>query len=66
MKKLIATLCIAGSAFALSACDTTGMGYVDTAPPYADDRTASHGPEAVAPVKRVAPAERVFREVQSK
>jgi len=67
MKKLIATIAIIGSAATLSACETSGMGDVDTAPPYADERTASHGSEA-APAARPAPvrAERVFREVQSK
>ena len=68
MKKLIATIAIIGSAATLSACSATGMGDVDTAPPYADERTASHGSEVKPmPVKR-APvrAERVFREVQTK
>ena len=66
MKKLIATIAIIGSAATLSACETTGMGDVDTAPPYADERTAVYQDE-VAPVKK-APvrAERVFREVQTK
>ncbi len=67
MKKFAATLCIAGTAIALSACDTTGMGAVDTAPPYASERTASHGSEAPAPAPAPAPrAERVFKEYQSK
>jgi hypothetical protein len=64
MKKIIATIAIIGSAATLSACDTTGTGNVDTAPPYADERTASHGSEAPAPAP--VKAERVFREVQSK
>lgn len=65
MKKFAATLCIAGTAIALSACDTTGTGNVDTAPPYSTERTASHGSEAPAPAP-AAPAERVFREYQTK
>ena len=64
MKKFAATLCIAGTAIALSACDTTGTGEVDTAPPYATERTAGYDSEpAPAPA---APAERVFREYQAK
>ena len=65
MKKLIATIAIIGSAATLSACNTTGMGNIDTAPPYADERTASHGSEA-APAPAPVRAERVFREVQTK
>ncbi len=70
MKKLIATIAIVGSAATLSACETSGLGNYDTAPPYADERTATHGTTvaAPAPVKKAAPApaERVFRQVQSK
>ena len=65
MKKFAATLCIAGTAMALSACETSGMGNVDSEPPYAQERTASHGSEAPAPAP-AAPAERVFREYQTK
>lgn len=65
MKKLIATLCIVGSAFALNACETSGSGNIDDAPPYSQSRTASHGSE-VAPAPAPARAERVFREVQTK
>lgn len=65
MKKFAVTLCIAGTAIALSACETTGTGDVDTAPPYATERTASHGSEA-APAPAPQPAERVFREYQTK
>ena len=64
MKKFAATLCIAGTAIALSACETTGTGNVDTAPPYADERTAGYDDPAPAPAP--APAERVFREYQAK
>jgi len=68
MKKLIATIAIVGSAATLSACETSGYGDVDTAPPYADERTATHGNGANAVPARPAPvrAERVFRERQSK
>lgn len=61
MKKLVATLCIAGSVFALAACESTGNGNVETAPPYASDRTAGH---TEAPAE--AQTERVFRGTQSK
>lgn len=60
MKKLLATLMIAGTAVTLSACDTTGTGNVETAAPYETERTAS-GEQAPAPQ-----AERVFRSTQSK
>ncbi|PCJ98174.1 MAG: hypothetical protein COA45_08470 [Zetaproteobacteria bacterium] len=66
MKKTIATLCLVGSTLALSACDTTGTGYVDTAPPY--NRTAqyeSEMPMAATPTA-VVPAERVFQRAQTK
>ena len=66
MKKLIATIAIIGSAATLSSCETSGLGDVDTAPPNADERTASHGSEAPAPAPAPVRAERVFREVQSK
>lgn len=66
MKKLIATLCIAGSTFALGACNTTGTGEVDTAPPYADERTATHSNAVAAPAPAPVRAERVFRAVQTK
>ncbi len=61
MKKLAFTLCIVGTALTLSACDTTGAGNVDTAAPYASERTAGNdqAPDA-------APAERVFQEKQMK
>jgi hypothetical protein len=56
MKKLVATLCIAGSVFALSACDSTGSGNVETAVPYSQSRTASNEPAQAAPL-----GERVFK-----
>lgn len=65
MKKLIATIAIVGSAATLSACETSGMGDVDTAPPYTTERTATHGTKA-APAPAPVRAERVFREVQTK
>jgi hypothetical protein len=61
MNKLFALLCIAGTAFALSACDTTGNGNVETAVPYTTERTASGEPAQVAPAE-----ERTFRAQQSK
>ncbi len=71
MKKTIATFCLLGSTLALSACDTTGKGEVNTQPPYAMERTVSGqspvavaAPQVVAPV--VAPAERVFQRAQTK
>ncbi len=60
MKKLALTLCIAGTAIALSACESTGTGNVETAVPYESERTASHDTTA-APA-----AERTFRATQSK
>lgn len=71
MKKLLATLLIAGSTLGLAACETSGFGDVDTAPPYADERTVTYSNNTAAPaavVKKKAPAraERVFRSVQSK
>ncbi len=67
MKKTIATLCLVGSAFALSACDSTGMGYVDTDPPYSMERTAQgHGDMGMSTPTNVAPAERVFQRAQTK
>ena len=63
MKKLAATLCIAGTALTLAACDTTGTGDTyETTTPYGQSRTAGYDSEpAPAPVQ-----ERVFREVQTK
>lgn len=67
MKKLLATICVIGSAFALNACETDGSGHVDTAAPYSQSRTA--GAEEEAAVRsRPAPAraERTFSASQSK
>ncbi len=61
MKKFAATLCIAGTAIALSACETSGS--YDSGASYATERTA--GDVDAAPAK-AAPAERVFREYQTK
>lgn len=61
MKKLAATLCIAGTVMTLAACESTGSGNVQTAPPYATERTAG-ATDAPAP----AQSERVFRGAQSK
>jgi len=65
MKKLLATACIIGSTLALTACDTTGSGYVDTQPPYAQERTVG----AVTPTPAPAPvksAEPVFEKKVTK
>ena len=66
MKKLAATLCIIGSAFALSACSTEGSGDVQTGAPYELERTAGSNQEPA--VSRPAPrrAERTFQEQQRK
>ncbi|MGN7439325.1 MAG: hypothetical protein ACTHOO_11865 [Alcanivorax sp.] len=71
MKKTVATFCLLGATLALSACDSTSMGDVDTAPPYALERTATHTekmdtPAAVATPTKVAPAEKVFQRAQTK
>ena len=68
MKNTLAILCLAGSTIALSACN--GTGHIDTDPPYALERTATHTQEMqqemyVAPTA-VAPAERVFQRAQTK
>lgn len=60
MKKFAATLCIVGSAIALSACET-GSSY-DSGSSYATERTAGEIDAAPAPVR----AERVFKEYQAK
>lgn len=46
MKKLIATLCILGSAASLAAC-ASGEGNVETQAPYAQERTAGEGSKAM-------------------
>ena len=60
MKKLAVTLCIAGTALTLAACDTTNS--AESGPGYATGRTAGDGAAMVQP----APAERVFQEKQMK
>ncbi len=70
MKKVIATIFIVGSTFALSACDTAQTGNIDTQPPYTMERTVPTKEQtteaaAVTPVV-VAPAERVFQRAQTK
>lgn len=52
MKKLLPALCLLASTVALSACDTTGEGYVDTQPPYSAGRTAGGD---TAPVQSAEP-----------
>lgn len=68
MKKTIATICLVGSTLAVSACTTTEQGYIDTAPPYEQDRTAQYESEVtpVATPTAVVPAERVFQRAQTK
>ena len=63
MKKFAATLCIAGSALALAACETSGS--YDSGASYATERTAG---EVDAVMAKPAPvkAERVFKTYQSK
>ena len=43
MKKLFSTLCIAGAALSMAACDTSGEGLRETAP-YSSERTAGSMP----------------------
>ncbi len=70
MKKAISAFCLFGATLSLAACDTTGMGEVDTQPPYAMERTAKPQPQATPTVQptptAVAPAERVFQRAQTK
>ncbi|MCK5375158.1 MAG: hypothetical protein KAJ40_07730 [Alphaproteobacteria bacterium] len=69
MKKTVATFCLLGATLALSACDSTTTGEVDTAPPYAMERTATYNGEmsaSAATPTRVAPAEKVFHRAQTK
>ena len=71
MKNTIATLCLVGSTIALSACNTTGSGNVETTTPYNQSRTATYGEASVdgtisATPTRVAPATQVFRRAQTK
>lgn len=47
MKKLALALCLLGTTVALSACESTGEGYVDTQPPYASERTAGGAKQQV-------------------
>lgn len=64
MRKLIATLCVIGSTFALSACETSSTSSYDSGANFATGRTAGEVDAVAAPAP--ARAERVFREVQSK
>jgi len=66
MKKLLATVCIIGSTLALTACDTTGSGYVDTQPPYAQERTVGTGPVAAPAAEPAKSAEPVFEKKVTK
>lgn len=64
MTKLFATVLVLGSTLALTACDTTGSGYVDTQPPYATERTVGESP-VVAP-EPTKSAEPVFEKKVTK
>lgn len=66
MQKLIATVCILGSTLALTACDSTGTGYVDTQPPYAAERTVGAAPAAAPAAAPVTSAEPVFEKKVTK
>ena len=59
MKKLIATICILGSAAALAACSTEGEGNRELQAPYGQERTAGH-------MDKPAPVERTFQHKQMK
>ena len=68
MKKLLTLACVLASTVALSACESTGSGYVDTQVPYTDERTAGHTPMKTEPVRRteVRSAEPVFESTMMK
>jgi hypothetical protein len=62
MKKLFSTLCIAGTALGMAACDTSSEGFRDTAP-YSAERTAGSTPGYDSSGKQHAGGE--TREVES-
>jgi hypothetical protein len=62
MNKFTTTLCIVGTAMALSACGTS----YDSGANYATQRTAGNVDKVVVTQPAPVKAERVFREVQSK
>ena len=67
MKKVIATVCILGSAAVLAACESDGNGYRDLQPPYEQGRTVGTSPAPVTTAPAPQPrAERVFRQEQTK
>lgn len=66
MKKLIASVCLLGSVVALSACDKSGDGYVDTQPPYATERTAGATTTTTTTNQQVQSAEPVFERKNTK
>ena len=43
MKKLLALALLAVASVSLTACESTGNGYVDNQAPYGDERTAGAG-----------------------
>ena len=65
MRKLIATICVLASGFAVSACDSARTSNPEVAVPYKDDRTAG---AQTGQVTRAAPvrAERTFSRAQAK
>lgn len=65
MKKLIATVCILGSAAILSACASDDEGYRDLQPPYEQGRTVGNAPAPAQPAPAPAP-EQTFRRTQMK
>lgn len=69
MNKFATMLCIAGTALALSACESSQMGNVETDVPYTQNRTATYTSTATAqqPVQsEPVRTERVFKRVQAK
>jgi len=72
MKKTIAAFALVVPVLALTACNTTGTGHIDTDPPYTLERTATHESKVVAVAAKprhaapVTPAERVFQRAQTK
>jgi hypothetical protein len=73
MNKVVATFALIGLTAAVSACDTTGSGNVETAAPYALERTANGGDAAMneqvaapATEHQIQGGEKVFHKAQTK
>lgn len=66
MKKLLAGLCVLASTLSLAACDTSGSGYVDTQPPYAQERTVGTPTAPVVAPEPAKSAEPVFEKKVTK